>query len=96
MIECFKQRLMGHPCSRLKDRSAESYVNYCSPAQEVSEGNNISNSTRDPYNILAKNVAAFFLCPKNLPKAKFKSNRLISLVEYISRSILMLTLPRSY
>ena len=96
MVECFKHRLMGHPCNSLKDRSAKSYVDYCSPAQEVSEGNNISTWTRDPYNILAKNVDAFFLCPKNLPKANFKSNRLISLVEYISRSILMLSLSHSY
>lgn len=31
--------------------------------------------------ILAKNVAAFYPCPKNLLEAKFKSNELISVTE---------------
>lgn len=35
--------------------------------------------------ILGKTVATFYLCPKNLPEAKWKSNKLISLVEEISR-----------
>lgn len=41
---------------------------------------------REPFDgILAKNVAAFYPCPKNLPGAKFKNNELISLVEEMSR-----------
>lgn len=35
--------------------------------------------------ILAKNVAAFYPCPKNLLEAKFKSHELISVTEEISR-----------
>lgn len=37
------------------------------PAQEVSEGSNISNYVRDHSDdILAKNVATFCPCPMNL------------------------------
>lgn len=35
--------------------------------------------------ILAKYVAAFCPCPRNLPVTKFESNGMISLVEKISR-----------
>ena len=38
-----------------------------------------------PYHILAKNLAAFFPCPKNLPEAKLKSFGLVALAEEISR-----------
>ena len=41
--------------------------------QEVLAGNNISSWTGDhSCDILAKNVAAFCLCPKNLPATEFK------------------------
>lgn len=36
---------------------------------------------------MAKNVTAFFPCPKNFQKAKSKSNRLISLVEDIPKQL---------
>lgn len=55
-------------------------------AQEVSEGNNISNMTRDySCGILEKNMAVFYLCLKDLPEVKLRSFRLISLEKVISR-----------
>lgn len=53
---------------------------------DVSEGNNTSNQARNyAYDTLAKNVAAFCPCPKNLPEAKLKGSGLLSLAEEISR-----------
>jgi hypothetical protein len=40
------------------------------PEVKVLEGNTVNNWARD---ILAKNVAAFCLCPKNVPEAKLKT-----------------------
>ena len=40
---------------------------------------------KDHYDILAKNLEAFYPYPKNLPKAKTKSSGLISLAEGIWR-----------
>lgn len=52
----------------------------------VSEENNISNWARaHSCNILSNNVAAFCLCPKALTETKLKNNRLIFLVEEVSR-----------
>lgn len=49
---------------------------------EVSEGNNISKQARcHSYDILAKNIAAFFPCLKNVFETKLKSIELISLLE---------------
>lgn len=65
------QSLIGHPSRRLEDDSAESYVDCGGLAQEVSEGNNISNWARaGPWDDLAKSA----FCPrsKNLPEAKLK------------------------
>lgn len=53
----------------MEDRRAEGDVENWGPVQEVSE-NNIRDHSCD---ILATNVAAFCLCPKNLPEAKLKS-----------------------
>lgn len=56
------------------------------PAQEVSEGNNISNWPPEcSDNILAKNVAIFCFCSKNLLEAKLKCFGLMSLAEESSR-----------
>lgn len=50
--------LMGHP---MEDSSVEDNVDCGGPAQEVSGGKSISNWSRDhSYDILAKNVAAFY------------------------------------
>ena len=65
----------------MEDRRAEGDVENWGLAQEVSE-NNIGDHSCD---ILATNVAAFCLCPKNLPEAKLKSFGLLSLAEEISR-----------
>ena len=68
------------------DNNAECNVDYGSPAQETSQGNNSGNWARDPScEIQAKGVAEFCLCPKNLPDAKLKSFGLILLAEEISR-----------
>lgn len=51
-------------------------------AREVLEENNTDNWRT--WDILAENVAVF--CPSvNLPEARFKSNRLLSLAEEASR-----------
>lgn len=58
----------------LEDSSAESNVDYGGPAQEVSEGNNISNWARDhSCDTLAKSVTEFCPCPKGLQESKLKS-----------------------
>lgn len=69
----------------LEDSSAESNVDYGGPAQEVSEGNNISNWARDhSCDTLAKSVTEFCPCPKSLQKSKLKSFGSVSLAEDIS------------
>lgn len=61
-------------------------MNYGYSAQEVSEGKNVSNKSRDnSYDILTKTVAFFWLCPKILPEAKLKCFGLMILSEEISR-----------
>lgn len=58
-------------------------------------GNNtISNLARDLF-CDSFAIPAFCLCPKNLSATKCKRNRLISLVEEISRQT-VLTLSRGY
>lgn len=54
----------------LEQESSES-IWILSPTQDVSDGNHIRNENRD-YScvILAKNVAAFCSCPKNLLETK--------------------------
>ena len=48
------------------------------------QDNSVSKGTRDhSCDTLAMNVAAFCPCPKNLPEAKLKSSRLISLAKEI-------------
>lgn len=81
-----KRDLIGHYHRSLEDSHAKSNVVYRGPAQEVSEGNNTSNGTRNHCDVLAKNVAGFCPCLKNLFDAKLKSLGLISLAEEISRS----------
>lgn len=72
----------------MEDRLTKNNVDHGDPAEEVSDRNNIniSNWTTDHFcDILAKNIAAFYPCPKTLPEAKLKSNKLISLIVEISR-----------
>lgn len=53
---------------------------------EVSGGNSSSNWARDySCDVLANNVTAFCLCPKNLSGVKLKSSGIISLTKEISR-----------
>lgn len=56
------------------------------PLKRFQRGNNTSNGTRNHCDVLAKNVAGFCPCLKNLFDAKLKSLGLISLAEEISRS----------
>ena len=73
---------MGHFNRSMEDSSAESSVHYEGQAQEMSKEDKTSNWARDhSYDILAKNVAPFYLCTKNLLKAKSKSMGQISLAE---------------
>lgn len=61
-------------------------MDYSGAAQEVSEKHNISNEAKNQScNILAKNVASFCPCSKNLLVAKLKKFGLISLAEDFSR-----------
>lgn len=55
-------------------------------AGEASDGNNISNRPL-LLDILAKILAVFCLCHKNLPEAILKNNGLISVVQEISNSV---------
>ena len=69
----------------MEDRNAVSYSYHRGPAQEVSEGNNVSNWDRDlACDILAKNATVSSSCLKSLAEARLKSNGLISSTE-ISR-----------
>lgn len=53
------------------------------PAQEVSEGSNISNWSRDhSFDILTKTVPVFCLYLNNLPEARLKGFVQISLVDF--------------
>lgn len=50
-----------------------SIVDFGGPTQEVSEGNDVSNLAKGHFcGILAKNMAAFCPCHKNLPEVKLK------------------------
>lgn len=54
------------------------------PAQDISEGNNISIWATSYYcDILAKHVTTFCPYPKNLPEVKLKNNELRFLAEAI-------------
>lgn len=77
VCECCKQSLQGHDSRNLEDGSARSNAVCRGLAQEVSEGNNVNNWARGHSgNILANNLVALCYCPENLPKAKFKSNKI--------------------
>ena len=68
---------------------AEGNLNSGDLAQEVSEENSFSMWPRDcSYNILVKNVAAFYPCPKSLLKAKVKRFGLITLINRVSKTAL--------
>lgn len=75
---------MDHPSRSLKDRSAESYLDYGGLAWEVSEVTVLATGLENFCDILTKLVATFCPCPQIFPETKFKSNRLISLVEDIA------------
>lgn len=74
VVENFKQGLMVHPSRDMED-NAEGSVNCRVPAQEVSEGKDITSKWPKDHscNILAKNGATFCSFPKSLPGAKLKS-----------------------
>lgn len=69
---------MGLSNKLTDDSSTEINVNCEVQAQEISEGNNNSNWVRNnSFVVLAKNVVAFCLCPKNLPDSKLMHSGLI-------------------
>ena len=79
---------MGHLSRSLENNSSGSNMDYGDPVQEASEGNNISNRTRNHFcDILAKNVATLCPCLKNLPEAELKSFGVISFTEEILRQL---------
>ena len=79
MVEWYYQISIGHPSRSLEDRNAVSYSYYRGPAQEASEGNNVSNWARDlACDILVKNATVSSSCLKSLAEATLKSNGLIS------------------
>lgn len=79
MIEGCKWTLTCHPSRCLENNSAESYVDYGGPVQELFRENNIGNWAREgSCDILRgkknnKKLPVFSPCPKNFPEAKFKS-----------------------
>lgn len=68
--------------------------------QDVSEDNINMWPTNHSCGILLKNLAAFYPCPKSLPKVKVKSFGLIPLAKEISKHsvvwLLVLTLMKIY
>lgn len=77
---------MDHSRRSMEGNCAENTVDSGGQAQEVSKGNDISNwATDHSCEILAKEVAAFCPCMKNLSKIKLKSFRLMYLTEENSR-----------
>ena len=77
VVELVKWRLTGYPNRNTDDFVAEGDLNCGNLLLEVSEKRNCSMLPRDhSYNVLVKNVAAFYLCLKNLPAAKLKRLRL--------------------
>jgi hypothetical protein len=79
-VECFKWSLMGHTRS-MKVNCAEGDLKCGGSYPEVSEENFSMWSSLD---ILLKNVAAFCLSLKNLPKANMKKFRFITLKKKVS------------
>ena len=70
----------------MKDNSAKGNLDNSGTAQEVSERKNISKwPTGHSYDILAKNIATFSPCPRDLPEVELKSFGLTSLAGEISR-----------
>lgn len=67
MVGCFTWGLMVHSSGNIED-SVLGDLNYEGQNQEVSKGNNNNSWSRDKS--LAKNVATFCLCPKNMAEAK--------------------------
>ena len=65
----------------MEDSGAENDVNYNGPAQEVS----VSGPETTHGIFLAKNVAAFCLCPKGLLETKSMGFGLKTLAEKMSR-----------
>lgn len=67
VVGCSKQSLKDCHSRNLLNRSAGSNVDCGNPDQEVLEWNNIINWAKGcSYDVLAKNMTAFQLCPKNL------------------------------
>ena len=59
MVELCKQNFIGHYHRSLEDSHTKSNVVYGGPAQEVSEGNSISNGTRNHCDVLTKKCGWF-------------------------------------
>lgn len=72
---------MGPPGKLFEDSSAKKLCGKGRPSSRGFRRDHVSNWPRDhPCDILAKNMVAFCLCPKNMPGPKLKSNGPISLV----------------
>lgn len=73
---------MGNPNKACKTESNEDYGD---PTPEISEGRNISDwAGSHSCDVWTKDLTTFCFYPKNLAEAKFKSDRLISLVKKTS------------
>lgn len=87
---------MKHPSRILEGSSAEINVDYRCVAQEVSEGNNITDRvTNHSCGTLAKTLLAFCPYSKTLPEAKWKHLNSFYWQRRFQNS-LMLTLLHSY
>jgi hypothetical protein len=87
MAEHCKLGLKGHSRRSLEGNSAKNNGDYRDPAKKSCQrGTILATGLRYPAcDILVKNVAAFCLCPKNLPEAKLRSFGLIFLADVILR-----------
>lgn len=80
-FEFFKWVLIGQDNNSVEQSVVEDKVDCWGSDQETSEGEE-KQWPRDHWNILTKNMAAL-LCPKNQPKAKFKTSGLMALAKEI-------------
>lgn len=88
----YKQDLKGPSSRDVEDSSTESYVDSGRPAQEVSEGNDIEESSGD---VQPNNVASLCPWPKSLPGAKLQSSGSSSLPKGILSSLVSI-MPYDY
>ena len=87
---------MGHSSRHLEDQNAKRNADSGGLAPEVSQGDKVSIGNRLAFihTILAKDLASFCPCPKDLYKVELKRNGLICLEEEIKALVLGMVIAR--